>query len=142
MDIERAIEFILDQQAKTAEEFTKVAQILDGVTEKLDGVTEKLDGVTETLDGVTETLDRLAEQQVQSEEKHNREIAATDGMLRRAIKLAIREARAERKRRQEMDARLDEKITQLAAAQLITEEKLQNFISSLGRSTNGGSPKQ
>jgi hypothetical protein len=30
---------------------------------------------------------------------------------------------------------LDEQITQLAAAQLITEEKLQQFISSLG--TNG-----
>jgi hypothetical protein len=30
---------------------------------------------------------------------------------------------------------LDEKITQLAAAQVITEEKLQRFISSLG--TNG-----
>jgi len=35
-----------------------------------------------------------------------------------------------------MDERLDEKITQLASAQLVTEEKLQRFIDSL-RGTNG-----
>ena len=38
------------------------------------------------------------------------------------------EAQAERKRRREMDERLDEKITQLSAAQVVTEEKLQKLL--------------
>lgn len=36
---------------------------------------------------------------------------------------AVQEARNERKRRQEANAEFDRKISQLAAAQLITEEK-------------------
>jgi len=64
--------------------------------------------------------------------------ARTDRRLDRAIRLAVQEARQERKRRKEMDQRIaylteraaeaDEKITQLAAAQLVTEEKLQRWI--------------
>jgi ATP-dependent Clp protease ATP-binding subunit ClpA len=61
--------------------------------------------------------------------------ARTDRRLDRAIRLGVQEARQERKRRKEMDEILarraseaDEKITQLAAAQLVTEEKLQRLI--------------
>ena len=61
--------------------------------------------------------------------------ARTDRRLDRAIRLGVQEARHERKRRNEMDEILarrasaaDEKITQLAAAQLVTEEKLQRLI--------------
>jgi hypothetical protein len=52
----------------------------------------------------------------------------TDARLRRAISLGVREARAERAKRREMDERFDEKITQLAAAHLLTEEALKNHI--------------
>lgn len=58
--------------------------------------------------------------------------AKTDKPLARAIRLAIREARRERKRR----AELDDRITQLASAQLVTEDKLQRLIDSQLR-TNG-----
>jgi ribosomal protein S7 len=62
--------------------------------------------------------------------------AKTDRRLDRAVRLAVQEARQERKRRREMDERLDEKLTQLASAQLITEERLRRLIDSqLG--TNG-----
>jgi hypothetical protein len=54
-------------------------------------------------------------------EQHDRMIADMDRMLRRAIRDSVREARNERVKRRE----LDHKITQLAAAQLITEEKMQ-----------------
>jgi len=61
--------------------------------------------------------------------------ARTDRRLDRAIRLAVEGARRERQRRKELEERLstaaaeaDEKITQLAAAQLITEEKLQRLI--------------
>jgi hypothetical protein len=54
-------------------------------------------------------------------EQHDRMIADMDHMLRRAIRDSVREARTERRKRRE----LDDKITQLAAAQLVTEEKMQ-----------------
>jgi len=47
----------------------------------------------------------------------------TDARLDRAIRLAVQEARNERRRRRE----LDEKLTQLAAAQIVTEEKVQKL---------------
>jgi hypothetical protein len=53
--------------------------------------------------------------------------------LRRAFSMGVREARNERRRGQELDG----KITQLAAAQLVTEEKLQRLIDSIGRGGNG-----
>jgi predicted RNase H-like nuclease (RuvC/YqgF family) len=81
VDIEKTIEFILEQQAKT-----------------------------EAL--LAATADRGAR---------------TDARLDRAIRLAVREARSERRKRREMDARWEEKITQLAAAQLVTEEKVQKL---------------
>ena len=54
--------------------------------------------------------------------------------LRRWAALGVKEARNQRKRHLE----IDEYITRLAAAQLITEEKLATFISSLGTGHNGG----
>jgi uncharacterized protein HemY len=60
-------------------------------------------------------------------------MAKIDARLDRAIRLSVQDARAQRKRSQE----LDEKITQLSAAQLVTEEKLQRFIDSMQRGTNG-----
>jgi hypothetical protein len=53
-------------------------------------------------------------------EQHDRMIADMDRILRRAIRDSVREARNERVKRRE----LDHKITQLAAAQLVTEEKM------------------
>src|SRR5215467_5242583 len=70
----------------------------------------------------------------------------TDDLLRRAIRAGLKEARAERRKRQELDRRFDEKMTQLAAAQLLTEEELkdlkrtvQAFIDSMRRGSNGHS---
>ncbi|PWT84162.1 MAG: hypothetical protein C5B56_16080 [Proteobacteria bacterium] len=40
----------------------------------------------------------------------------TDALLRRAVRLGVQEARAERKKRQELESPFDEKMTQLAAA--------------------------
>ena len=110
MDIERAIDFILDQQARAAEAQRRLE----------------------------EQQEKLAIQQTQSAQRHDQEMSAIRGEFRRAVRLGVHELRAERKRRQE----LDDKITQLAAAQLLTEQTLQNFIKSLGRGTNGGSQDQ
>jgi len=58
----------------------------------------------------------------------------TEQTLRQAIRAGIREARAERQKRRE----LDDKLTQLAAAQLLTEEALQTYLRSLRPGGNGG----
>jgi hypothetical protein len=55
---------------------------------------------------------------------HDREIAEIRKELGRAVKLSVQNTRSERKRREE----LDQKVTQLAAAQLVTEELLQAFL--------------
>lgn len=85
MDVEKAMQFVLEQLAQASPQLAQVVAVQDG----------------------------------------------TDRRLDQAIRLAVQEARRERKRR----AELDEKITQLASAQLVTEEKLQRFIDS--QRTNG-----
>ena len=98
MDVQKTIEFILNQQAQTEATLARVAQ----------------------------------------------EVQKTNSVLRRPIRLGVREGRAERVRRQKANAEFDEKIIQLAAAQLETEEGLRNlskridaFIESMQRGANG-----
>jgi hypothetical protein len=100
--------------------------------------------IDERLEAVTQSLELLAHLQADAEERHDREMEeirregrAMRADLRRAFSMGVREARNARRRGQE----LDQKITQLAAAQLITEEKLQRFIDSMGRGGNGN-PRQ
>jgi len=57
-------------------------------------------------------------------------LARTEAALRRAIRLSVREALAERQRRKAADEHLDQLIDKLSAAQLVTEEKLQRFLES------------
>ena len=109
MDVEKTMEFILDQMAQLA-----VQQAEAG------------------------------ERQARAEERHDREISQIRGTLDRAVRLGIREARHERRRRQALDDKVaqlaaitDEKITQLAASHLLTEEKLQGLIDALRRGGNG-----
>src|SRR6266478_10200059 len=65
--------------------------------------------------------------------RHEREMRQIKDQLRRWTALGVKEARNQRKRVRE----IDENITRLAAAQLVTEEKLQQFISSLKGGPNG-----
>ena len=112
MDVEKTMEFILDQMAHLA-----VQQAEAG------------------------------ERQARAEERHDREISQIRGTLDRAVRLGIREARHEHRRRQALDEEItqlaashlliDEKISQLAASQLLTEEKLQGLIDAMRRSGNG-----
>jgi hypothetical protein len=60
-------------------------------------------------------------------ERHDRDMLAIREMLRQAVRLSVREARNERAKRRE----LDEKITQIAAAQLINEEGLKDLKASM-----------
>jgi hypothetical protein len=108
--------------------------------------------IDERLEALTQSLELLAHLQADgearakaAEERHDREMAdirradaAMRAYLRRAVAVGVREARNARRRSSE----LDEKISQLAAAQLVTEEKLQRFINSIGHGGNGNPPVQ
>jgi len=110
VDIEKAIEFILNQQAQ-AEARAQAEKIRAAEAQAR---TEAAQARTEAA------LAKLAEAQ-----------AATQGELRRAIRLTVQEFRAERRRREGLRSEFDEKITQLAAAQLITEEKVKHMSEGL-----------
>jgi hypothetical protein len=93
---------------------------------------------------VDKTIEFILSQQARNEarvgamdERHGREMQQIREELRRAVRLAVQDARHERKRRQEMAEQWDQKITQLSAAQLVTEEKLQGLIETMRRSNNG-----
>jgi hypothetical protein len=97
------------------------------------------DEVQRKFDSVADLIHSLAEEHDRQMEDIRHETARIDRALRYAIRLGVREARAERRRRRESGERLDDLITKLAAAQLVTEEKLQGLIESLRGGTNGRS---
>ena len=88
--------------------------------------------IDERIEALTMNLELLTEHTADGEERHEREMADIRAELRRGVRLSIQEARAERGRRQKLEETFERKITQLAAAQLITEEKLQRFLDSHG----------
>jgi hypothetical protein len=123
MDVEKTMEFLLAQQARFDAQMAQV-------TEKLNSFNEKLLLQSE----------QAAERALEMEERHDREMADLRAYIRHAVRLSTEEQRRERVKRQALNEQitvlastLDEKITQLAAAQLVTEEKLQKFLDGLGR---------
>ena len=85
---------------------------------------------------VEKTIAFILEQQAQAAAiriEHEAEIARLDQRLRRAIRLAVQEARHERKLRREMDARFDLKMDQIAAAHLLTEETVKRLSDKIDR---------
>jgi hypothetical protein len=102
-------------------------------------IDDRLDRLTERHEALTQSVELLGVQIHALSEKQDRENTAINHTLRRAIHMAVNEARNERRRRQT----LDEYFTKLAAAQLITEEKMQVLEDRLARyvdaSWDGGS---
>jgi hypothetical protein len=148
VDIEKTIEFILSHQANAEVQMEKFRE---GMLELRAAQAAQAEAQTVALAAQAEELRaRIAAlEEVHAKDYAKRELlgAKTDARLAHAIRLSARDARSQRKRHQE----LDEKITQLAAAQLVTEEKmqvtekmmqvteekLQRFIDSMQRGTNG-----
>jgi hypothetical protein len=76
------------------------------------------------------------------------ELQRVDLRLRRGIRLAVQEARNERKRRREADERLALTMDRLASSQLVTEEKLRalgdkidKFVDGLQHPGGNGRPR-
>jgi hypothetical protein len=96
----------------------------------------------ERIEAITQTLELSARMQVDAAERHDRqiaehdrqiaehdrEIARIDRTLRRAIRLGVREARNERKRRQELDQHLKEQAAEADRRHRELEELLRRFL--------------
>src|SRR5437763_13676617 len=109
MDVERTIEFLLEQQAASQARFdAQHAQFRADYEVRQKQYEER--------------QKQYEDRQKQYDERHALEMAQIRQELRRGIRLSVEEARRERVRRQE-----------LAAAQALTEQKLQQLIDSLNR---------
>jgi septal ring factor EnvC (AmiA/AmiB activator) len=78
-----------------------------------------------------ERHDRLEAEMAVEEKRHKKAMADLDAYLRHAVRLGIREARAERAKRREVMAELDDKITKIAAAQLENQQGLKELQASM-----------
>lgn len=105
-----------------------------GFEERLQHVAEMLDQIAEMHVRAEERMDKFEERMSQVGVEHTREIHEIRAELRRGVRMSVEEQRRERARRQELSKEWDTKITQLASAQLLTEQKLQRLIDSLGNS--------
>ena len=85
---------------------------------------ERMAAAEDRLAGAEDRMAAAEDRIAAAEERHHNEMADIRTELRRAIQLSVREARQERSKRRA----IDDKITQLAAAQLVTEEKLQRLL--------------
>src|SRR6476661_6813225 len=104
MDIEKAIGFLLQQQASLYA-WSEAQQI------RFDAQQAQFRADFE-------------ERQKEAEQRHDREMAAIRAELRRGVRLAVEEARRERKRRKEEDARL-------AASHAELEQSFKRFLDSM-----------
>jgi len=104
------------------------------------------------LQNLRDWLTLYAGMQADAEARHNREMAEfragmaelrasqakTEGTLRRAVRLGALEIRNERKRRQELDQRLTQRIEDLAAQTDHRHQELENLLRKfLERGGNG-----
>ena len=102
MDVEKTIEFLLEQQAASQARFDA-------------GMAE----IREQISAINGTLAKVTDEQLMMRRD-----------MRRAVHVAVQEARAERRRRRKGDE-------ELAALQAETERKLQRLIDSIAQSRNG-----
>jgi len=92
--------------------------------------------VEKTMEFILEQTAHTAALQARADEhlaRHDKDIAKINEILRRAVRLAVQEARAERKRRREADERLDLKMDQIASAQLVNEEMIKKLGEKMDR---------
>ena len=103
------------------------------IDQRLEALTMNLELAHRDIQDLAGAVGSLVDFVGESERRHDSEMAAIRAELRRAVRLGVTEARRARAKHREIaeiTKELDQKITQLAAAQLVTEEKLQRFLDS------------
>src|SRR4051812_12317349 len=131
MDIERAIEFLLQQAAQ--QQAWSEAQLARFDAQQAKFRADFEDRQKDYADRQKDYADRQRDydqRQRESEARHDREMGAIRAELRRGVRLAVEEARRERKRRKEEDARL-------AASHAELEQSFKRFLDSMKQPRNG-----
>jgi hypothetical protein len=101
------------------------------------GGNPRLDRVERLIEGLGKAHEQFKREMAEHRAETDRDTRINRLNLRRWAALGVKEARSQRRRQREIDLN----ITRLSAAQLMTEEKLNNFISSLGKGGNGNGRK-
>ena len=128
MDIERAIEFLLQQaaQQQAAQQAWSEAQ-----QARFDAQQAKFRADYEDRQkDYEERQKEYQERQKEAAARHDREMGEIRAELRRGVRLAVEEARRERKRRKEEDAKL-------AASHAELEKSFKRFLDSMKQPRNG-----
>src|ERR1700730_14166566 len=116
--IERNIEIIVEQQAQLTLRQIEASELHDReMGEIRKGLNAGAELHDQEMSAIRKELNRGAEQ-------HDQEMGAIRRQLGRAVRLSVEEARRERVKRRELASEFDDKITKIAAAQLINEELL------------------
>jgi hypothetical protein len=109
----------------------------NGNNPRLDRIEKIIEEMAKTRRDRNEAMAKAQrERDIKSQKRrvhHKCENRRIDALVRRFVKFSLKDDREHQKRM----LLLDEKITQLTAAQLITEEKLQRFLSWRGANGNG-----
>ena len=133
-------EEILQQHDRMIAEHDRWLDDMQAAQDRLQRAQDRLQTAQDRLQAAQQEAQQAAEERARAaqasaeardkawDEKHKRNIEQLNQILRRAVRLSVRDALNERERRRKAIAEIDEKITQLAAAQLITEEKLNRLI--------------
>jgi len=109
------------------------------------GSNPRLDRIERMIEGLTKSHAQFERDLAASRQEFDRKIAESTAKaerdsrrfrddLRRWAALGVKEARKQRKNHREIEMYL----TRLAAAQVVTEEKLEGLIASLASGRNGG----
>jgi hypothetical protein len=130
---ERIVKLIGDIAARSDERFAEVIAKSD---ERFAAMERRFAASDERFAASDERFAAMERRFAASDERFaasDERFAAMERKRRRILVFGVREARRERRLRRE----LDENITRLSAAQLVTEEKFQGLLDALRRGENG-----
>jgi hypothetical protein len=137
MDLERAIEFLLEQQAASQARFDAQQALINARAEeqqaRFDAQQTRFDAQKTRFDAQISKVDDSLYRVAALQEKTQSQADRTEATLRRAIQLSVTEHRRERVRRKA----LEEEMKKLATSQAMTQESLRAFIESLKQPRNG-----
>lgn len=118
-EIQKTMEFILEQQAQ-------ITVKVDQIAEKVDGLAEKVDGIAEKVDGLAGNVNKLADAQLKYEMR--------TGRLEESFIILVKLAQSTDERLGEFSwNEFNTKMNVLADAQIRTDENIKNLTSVVDR---------
>ena len=125
-EMQKTMEFILEQQAQITVKVDQIAEKFNGLTEKVDGIAEKVYALAENVYGIADKVDKLADAQLKYE--------ARTGRLEESFIILVKLAQSTDERLGEFSWNdFNNKMNVLADAQIRTDENIKNLTSVVDR---------